>query len=115
MRVQMVPIDGLNDPVPTLIEDGDSDDSVDDLLSTSRSRATVSPTKLRELVLRELASGEKSRDYLNQVAADALGASADMLYRNAISPLRADGEIKARKDGLEGGWYWRLTDDGIPF
>jgi hypothetical protein len=109
MRVETKPVEGLDDPVPTLVEDGDSNESVDDLLAAGRSRAVVSPQKLRELVLRELACGEKSRDHLNQVAGDELGASADMVYRNALAPLRASGSVKPRKEGIDGKWHWSVV------
>jgi hypothetical protein len=67
--------------------------------------------RLRALVLRELETGEKSREYLNTVASDETGASADSLYNSALNPLRKQGAIAPRKDGLNGGWYWHLDPE----
>jgi hypothetical protein len=111
MRVETKPVEGLDDPVPTLIEDGDSNESVDDILAKRSSRAGVPPQKLQELVLEELASGEKTREHLDQAAADQLGASADQLWRHALKTLKAERKIRVYKDGFDGGWVWALREE----
>jgi hypothetical protein len=61
-------------------------------------------------------SGPKYREYLNEVGRDELGASSDTLYRRGLVPLKDAGQIAVRKNGLNGRFEWRLTDDeGIPF
>jgi hypothetical protein len=109
LRLHLTKVEGLTEPVPTLVDEGHSEKSVDELLATQRSRAVVPPAKLEALVLRELARGEKSRDHLNKVAGDELGATPDMLYKNALLPMK-DKKIKVYKDGLTLGWYWCLIE-----
>lgn len=108
LRLKLVDVEGLKEQVPTLVDEGHSERTVDELLSSGRSKAVVAPAKLKELVLRQLASGEKTRDELNKAALEELGASADMLYKNALVALNADGQIRSYKDGVSGGWYWCL-------
>ena len=67
---------------------------------------------MRELVLAELETGEKSRQYLNTVAEEKLGASPDTVYQSGLNPLRKEGRIGCRKEGLEGGWFWHLSARG---
>ena len=118
LRVDTKNIPELPDPedaVPFMVEDGDSTETVDDHLSARPSRAAVDPAKLRDLVSRELASGNKRREYLNKVASDELNASADTLYKNALLPMKEEGKLSVSKDGQSGGWYWGLTDGDSPF
>jgi len=65
---------------------------------------------LQALIVRELGTGEKSREYLNAAAKDELSASADSVYQSGLLPLRKSDRVKPRKDGLHGGWCWLLTE-----
>jgi hypothetical protein len=109
LRMKLVTVQGLKEPVPILVDEGHSERTVDELLASGRSRAIVPPGKLKDLVLRELDSGEKSREHLNKAAQDELGASADMLYKNGLAPLKSAGHVRVYKDGATGGWYWSKT------
>jgi hypothetical protein len=110
LRMKLVEVEGLKELVPILVDEGHSARSVDELLATRQSRAAVPPPRLKEMVMRELANGEKSRDHLNETAKNELDASGDTLYRNALLPLKGEGKIRVFKDGTTGGWYWRLAD-----
>jgi hypothetical protein len=110
-RIDAVDVVGLKEPITLAVPLGDSDKSVDELLARERMDARVSGEQLRTLILRELASGEKSRDYINKVAKDELGANADSVYKSGLEPLRKDARIRARKASLTGGWYWTLVEE----
>jgi hypothetical protein len=112
-RVQTLDVEGLDDPVPFLVAEGAAMKAVDDLLAEQRKGKRVPAELTQALVLAQLATGEQSREHLNQVAAEKLGASPDALYKSGIDPLRKAGRIKARKDGMTGGWYYRLSLEEI--
>ena len=107
-RIQLGAVAGLDDEMPLILPEGDSQRSLDELLRTASEGRKVSSEALRELVLRTLASGEKSREHLNEVAKDELGASANALYERALVPLKEDSRVKVRKAGQGGGWLWQL-------
>lgn len=112
-RIDAVQVADLEDPITLAVPLAESAKSVDDLLAGEKNAtgARVSGEQLQALILRELATGAKSRDYLNVVADDELGASKDSVYRQGYVPLRDTGRVKASKDGLGGGWYWQLADE----
>ena len=101
------------EPVTKATMFSESREDVETLLSTQGGQKSgrVPGERLRTLVLDALASGEKTRDYLNQLAADQTGASADSLYKSALDPLRKQGAIEPRKDGTTGGWNWRSKSE----
>ena len=110
-RIDAVDVAGLKEPITLAVALGDSTKSVDELLTDEPKRTSrVSGEQLQEMILRELATGEKSRDYLNAAANDELGASSDSVYQTGLEPLRKAGRVKPRKDGFDGGWYWHTTD-----
>ena len=82
--------------------------AVDDLIAGHRKGKRVPSELVRELVLAELETGEKTRTHLDAVAADKLGANPDTVYKSGISPLQKDGLIKPRKDGMNGPWCYQL-------
>jgi hypothetical protein len=109
LRMKLVTLPKLEESVPILRDEGESERTVDEILAASKSRAKVSPTKLKALVLEELAEGRKSRDQLNGSAAEKLKASPDQLYRHALQPLKDEGKVEPAKDDFDGGWFWSLT------
>ena len=112
-RIDAVNVADLTEPITLAVALGESSKSVDELLAAEQTRSTsrVSAEELQELILRELASGQKSRDYLNAAAKDELDANADTVYKSGLAPLRQSEQIKARKAGLNDGWYWHLSGD----
>jgi hypothetical protein len=86
-RIQLGSVDGLDDGVPLILPGAVSRRSIDELLRTVGEGKRVPSEALRVLVLRELATGEKSREYLDAVAGDELGVSKNALYERALVPL----------------------------
>jgi hypothetical protein len=108
-RIDAVPVAGLAEPITVAVPLGESAKSVDDLIAnTSADGSRVSPEQLQTLILDALATGEKSRDYIDQAAKDELDANPDTVYKSGLEPLRQAGQVKPRKSGLNGGWHWRL-------
>ena len=107
-RIDAVQVPGLTEPITLAVPLGASTKSVDDLLTGAQPTTRVSSDELQALLARELATGEKTREYLNAVANDELGASADSVYQSGLEPLRKAGRAKSRKVGFEGGWVWHL-------
>jgi hypothetical protein len=108
-RVKTATVDGLTDPQPFLVAEGAATKSIDDLIAATTRGKRIPPNLVRELILAELESGEKSRKQLDAVALDKLGAHPDVVYKSGLEPLRKDARIKARKESTTGGWYWDLT------
>jgi hypothetical protein len=115
-RIDGVDVPGLTEPITLAVPLGESSKSVDDLLAADPNHNTprVSGEELQALILRELETGDKSRDYLNEVANDELGASPDSVYQTGLQPLRKADRIRAKKGGLNSGWYWHLLEDKTP-
>jgi hypothetical protein len=111
VRVEMIEVSGLEKPVPKTRFEGPAEKSVDEILAAKRQIGPqrVPQTQVQDLVLRELAAGEKSRADLDATALDELGVNADSVYKSALEPLKRTGQIKPRKDGFNGGWHWSLT------
>jgi hypothetical protein len=115
VRVELAAVPGLTEQVPKTVFAGPAEKSVDELLAAKKQTQRVPQTDVQDLVLRELGDGEKSRHHLDGVAQRELGISADSVYKSALEPLKRDGLIRPRKDGFDGGWYWRLAhEDGYP-
>jgi hypothetical protein len=108
-RVRTVIVEGLQEPVPVLVAEGAATKSVDDLIAATHRGKRIPGELVRELILAELETGEKSRKHLDAIAAEKLGAQPDTVYKSGLDPLKRAERIKARKDGTDGGWYWRLT------
>ena len=109
-RVDLVSLPGLEEPITRAVELGASTKCVDDLLEVVRDRTKVPKAKLEKLVLEQLADGPKSRQALNDAAAP-LGISGDVLYRNALVPLRERAEIRCYQE--RSGWYWRTVRESV--
>ena len=111
-RLRTVDVDGLKEPIPLLVAEGPATKSVDDLIAASSRTSKRIPGELvRDLILAELESGERSRSYLDAAADEKLGASANTVYLSGLMPLKKEGRITVRKESTEGGWYWRLAPE----
>jgi hypothetical protein len=69
----------------------------------------VSADQVQVVILDALTTGEKSRGYLDEVCRDELGVNPDTVYKSGLAPLREAHRIRARKAGLNAGWYWQLA------
>jgi hypothetical protein len=82
-RIDAVHVAGPAELITLAVPLGESAKSVDDLLAAdpNRTSSRVSGQQLQALLIRELETGDKSRDYLNEVASDELDASATAFTR----------------------------------
>jgi AAA domain len=106
-RIEAVTVEGLTEPITLAVPLGESAKSVDDLL-LGREAQRVPAEQLREIVLRELEQGERTRQQLDDVCKAETGANPDSVYKSALATLKNEGRIRPRKDGTTGGWFWRL-------
>jgi len=91
----------------------DSSKDVEALIGNGNGTTQRVPAeRVQDLVLAELASGEKERKHLDRIAYEKLGVNADSVYKSGLVPLKDAGRIKAHKDGTVGGWYWKLDEVG---
>jgi hypothetical protein len=111
-RVKTLLVGGLSEPVPLLVAEGAATKSVDDLLASKKEGKRIPSELVRSLILAELETGEKTRSQIDALVLEKLGANPDTVYKSGISPLHRAGDIKARKDGLNGPWCYRLAVEG---
>ena len=109
-RITTVDVDGLGKPVPLIVPEGAATKRIDTLLLAKKDEKRVPAELLQSIVLRELAHGEQTRQHLDQAAKAETGANPDSVYKSALKPLRERDQIRARKDGMVGGWFWRLAN-----
>jgi hypothetical protein len=109
-RIEAVDVEGLDEPITRAVDLGPSEKSIDELLALRREAERVRSDELQEAILEAVTTGVKSRKYLDAVGRD-LGASSDVVWKRGLKPLRDAGRIVARKDGLTGGWTYRLGGD----
>jgi hypothetical protein len=109
-KVELTPVDGLRTPQVTLTDERESDKSADEALAgeQQKRKERVPRAKLRALILGQLGSGPKSRDYIDQAASDDLGLGSDAVWRYGLIPLKEEGVVECHKVGLAGGWEWSL-------
>jgi hypothetical protein len=99
--------DGGQAEVPLLKRAGDALQTVDDILA--KPRRTGKSEAARELILDILDDEvEVESDTLDARVAAATGLAAGSV-RNVRGDLKNAGLIKARKDGMDGGWYVART------
>jgi hypothetical protein len=109
-RIDAVEVEGLDEPITLAVELGESEKSVEDLVGAkTESKAHVAADLVQQAVLQALETGPKTRDYLDAVCEDQIGVSKNMVWKSGIAPLRTAERIKARKDGLTGGWSYELS------
>ena len=113
-RIEAVDVEGLAEPITRAVELGESEKSVDDLIGAKQGNSRVAADLVRDAIVQALETGEKSRAYLDEVCADELGVNGDTVYKSGLKPLREAGRIRARKGGLNDGWYWRLDAAETP-
>jgi hypothetical protein len=111
-KVELAPVAGLKTPQVTLTDERESDKSADEALAGERQKRQerIPKAKLRTLILNQLESGPKSRDYIDQAANDELGLGSDATWRYGLAPLKDERQIKCRKLGMSGGWEWSLNE-----
>ena len=98
-RIEAVTVPGLDEPITLAVELGESAKSVDDLISKTNTDAPqrVDPQAVQATILHALATGEKSRTYLDQVCADDLGATTDTVYDAASPPSKTTAKSNHAK------------------
>ena len=110
-RIEAVDVENLAEPITKAVELGASTKDVNDLLAGDDARkATVASDAIQAAILDALATGDKSRAYLDSVG-DELGVTPNTVYERGLIPLRDVGRIEAFKGGIGGGWSWRLKVD----
>ena len=109
-RIEAVPVEGLAEPITRAVDLGASSKGVDQLLATPKHESTgrVPAADVRAVILDALATGEKSRTYLDETCRDELGVNPDTVYKSGLDPLRKEHRVAARKAGADGRWYWQL-------
>ena len=111
-RIDAVEVEGLSEPITLAVALGESEKSVEDLIGAKPDgRVRVPAERVQEAILEALATGEKSRAYLDEACGDELGVNSDTVYKSGLAPLRKAGQIRARKEGLNEGWRWRLESN----
>jgi len=112
VRVELVPLAGIDDPIPRTVPTGIEGKTVEQLLHAAKQHETAgtSAAEMQAVVLRTLATGECPRQKLDDAVQAATGSKSDNTWKRALVPLRDEGRIKSRKDGTTGPWLWRLTD-----
>jgi len=109
-RIIGAPIVEEGEDVTVAVDFEDSTKDVDELLANSNGHGgQLDKQALQALILGQLETGPKSREYLDAVAADDLRATPDQVWKHGINPLRGAGSIEASKDGLSGGWSYALA------
>jgi len=100
---------GLTEPVTYAADLGESAKSVDELLATLNVPKGAKRASVKELILRELAKGERPMDYLKSVAIAEIDASGETTWR-AANELKAEGKVAVSNSGSDRKWFWRLCE-----
>jgi AAA domain len=114
-RLELKPVEGLTEPLPVLVDVGESAKSADVVLASGPAGRGSKRQEAREIILRELANGPKSMDYLKaKAAADADSAPSGETTWRAANELKAEGRIRSYRESAEDGtakrWLWALVD-----
>jgi hypothetical protein len=113
-RIDLAQVKSLAEPVTLAVPLGESSKDIEDLLNvTQEKQQRLSSDQMQALILDELASGEKTRQQLDDAAKTRLGANPDSVYKSGIAPLREAGEIRVRKDGTTGPWSYSLATPSL--
>lgn len=99
---------GLKEPVTLCVELGESTKDVDTLLAAGKPERGEKRAGAKEIILRELATGQQTMDRLKAICAAEVGASGDTTWR-AANELKADGLARPGNSGPGTTWFWRLT------
>lgn len=100
---------GLAESVTYAAELGESSKSVDQLLTTSTLPKGAKRESIKELILRELAKGERPMDYLKSVAIAEIDACGETVWR-AANELKAERKVACSNSGTGTPWTWRLRE-----
>jgi hypothetical protein len=110
-QIEGVRVVGLENEVTKAVLLGESPKDVEALIAAKdETRPRIPAAKVQAVILEALAEGERPRAYLDKVALERLEANRDTVYKSGLAPLKATGRIAVRKDGLDGGWYWRRVN-----
>lgn len=113
-RLELKPVEGLKEPLPTLVDIGESAKSADVVLSSGPAGRGSKLLDAKDVILRELATGPKQMDYLKaRAAADAESSPSDDTTWRAANALKADGRVRVYQDnpGAKGSpWLWALCE-----
>jgi putative DNA primase/helicase len=114
-QIDLVDIEGLDEPITRATEIGTSAKSVDDLLGGGDDRKRKAPkrTKAREVILRELAGGAEPLDYLKSKCIAEIGCSGETVWQ-AANELKSERLISSSNSGPGTPWLWFLTSGSGP-
>jgi putative DNA primase/helicase len=109
-RIDLVDVEGLDEPITRAIETGVSAKSVDDLLGDGEKRQRKAPKRdsAREVILRELEVEPQPLDYLKAKCAAEGVESGDTVWR-AANQLKSEGLVDRANSGPGTPWLWSLT------
>ena len=100
---------GLTEPVTYAAELGESSKNVDQLLTTANLPRGAKRSSVKEIILRELAKGERPMDHLKSVAIAEIDASGETVWR-AANELKAERRVAVSNSGTGTPWLWRLKE-----
>lgn len=109
-QIELVEVEGLDEPVTRAIETGVSDKKVDDLLGGAVENKRPSPKRdsARNIILRELGEGPKSLDHLKSVCISEIAVSGETVWL-AANKLKAEYLVGCSNSGPGTAWLWFLT------
>lgn len=113
-RIDLVDVEGLDEPITRATETGTSAKSVDDLLGDGDDRKRKAPKRdsARDLILAELHLEPQPLAYLKARCAAVLGSTGDTVWR-AANELKAAGIADCRNSGPGTPWLWSLTSASL--
>lgn len=113
-RIELVDVDGLDEPITRAVETGVSAKNIDDLLRNGEERRRDAPKRdtAGEIILRELTLEPRSLDYLKAKCAAEGVDSGDTVWR-AANLLKAEGQVDRGNSGPGTPWLWFLTSASL--
>lgn len=108
-RIELVDV-GLDEPVTRAVDLGESNRSIDELLSQPDATKRKAPKRdaAKSIIVRELAIEPRPLDYLKAVCISEISCSGETVWL-AANELKASGEVDSRNSGPGTPWLWSLT------